>query len=301
LTERPDQTGSFGLMGPTGSTRVAGVIGDPVRHSLSPTIHNAAFAALGMDWTYLAFPVPAGRAADAVAAMKVLGIEGLSVTMPHKADVARALDRCTDAAAALDAVNCVVRDGDELIGHNTDGDGFVDALQIDEGVDVEGLRVVVVGAGGAARAVVRALAGAGAAEVVVINRSGDRAAVAAALAGPVGRVGRPDDVGTAGLVVNATPLGMGDDVRLPVPAERLGTGQIVVDLVYEPLRTPLLQAADAAGARAVGGLGMLVHQAARAFRLWTGTEPPIAAMHASVLVHLGRRSVPEVSAQPEQG
>jgi shikimate dehydrogenase len=281
-----------GPTGPTGSTRVAGVIGDPVRHSLSPVIHNAAFAALGMDWTYLAFPVPAGRAADAVAAMRVLGIEGFSVTMPLKAEIVASMGRCTAAAVALDAVNCVVREGSELVGHNTDGIGFLDSLRIDEGIEVAGRRAVVVGAGGAARAVIRSLADAGAAEVVVLNRSADRAIVAAGLAGPIGRIGTVQDITTADLVVNATPLGMGADTRPAVPVDLLRPGQVVVDLVYEPVRTPLSEAAEAAGAHAVGGLGMLVHQAAHAFRLWTGTEPPIASMHASVAIHLDRRPAP---------
>jgi shikimate dehydrogenase len=290
-----------GPTGPTGATRVAAVIGDPVRHSLSPVVHNAAFAALGLDWTYLAFPVPAGRAADAVAAMRVLGIEGLSVTMPHKADIVASLGRCTAAAGALGAVNCVVREGDDLVGHNTDGAGFVDSLRVDEGIDPAGRRVVVIGAGGAARAVIRSLADAGVAEVVVVNRSADRAAVAVRLAGAIGRIGTVQDVTTADLVVNATSLGMGADTRLPVPAELLRPEQVVVDLVYQPLRTPLVEAAEAAGAHAVGGVGMLVHQAAHAFRLWTGVEPPIASMHASVLAHLGRRSTPEVSDTSEGG
>jgi shikimate dehydrogenase len=290
-----------GPAGPTGATRVAGVIGDPVRHSLSPVVHNAAFAALDLDWTFLAFPVPAGHAADAVAAMQVLGIEGLSVTMPHKADIVASLGRCTAAVEALGAVNCVVREGAELVGHNTDGAGFVDSLRVDEGVDVAGRRAVVFGAGGAARAVIRALADAGAAEVVVVNRSADRAAVAVGLAGPIGRIGTVRDVTTADLVINATSLGMGADTRLPAPAELLRPEQIVVDLVYQPLRTPLLEAAEAAGARTVGGVGMLVHQAAHAFRLWTGAAPPIASMHASVLAHLGRRSAPEVSDTSEGG
>jgi shikimate dehydrogenase len=290
-----------GPAGPTGATRVAAVIGDPVRHSLSPVVHNAAFAALGLDWTYLAFPVPAGGAADAVAAMRVLGIEGLSVTMPHKADIVASLGRCTAAAGALGAVNCVVREGAELVGHNTDGAGFVDSLRIDEGVDVAGRRAVVIGAGGAARSVIRSLADAGVAEIAVVNRSADRAAVAVALAGPIGRIGTVQDLTTADLVVNATSLGMGADARLPVPAELLRPDQVVVDLVYQPLRTPLLEAAEAAGAHAVGGVGMLVHQAAHAFRLWTRAEPPIASMHASVLAHLSRRSDPEVSDTGEGG
>src|SRR5690606_16596671 len=167
----------------TGRTRVAAVIGSPVRHSLSPTIHNAAFAATGLDWVYVAFEVPEGRGGDAVAAVRTLGLAGLSVTMPHKAAVHDAVDERTPVAAALGAVNCVYWRGDRLVGDNTDGAGFLDALRADEGVEVGGRRCVVVGAGGAGRAVAHALGGAGAAEVVVVNRSPGPAARAAELAG----------------------------------------------------------------------------------------------------------------------
>ena len=127
--------------GPSGETRLAAVIGWPVRHSRSPAIHNAAFAATGLDWTYLALPVRPGAAAAAVAGMGALGIEGLSVTMPHKAPVAAGLDHLTDDATALGAVNCVFRDGDRLVGDNTDGGGFVDSLRLDEGIEIAGRRV----------------------------------------------------------------------------------------------------------------------------------------------------------------
>ncbi|MFN0091368.1 MAG: shikimate dehydrogenase family protein, partial [Acidimicrobiales bacterium] len=137
----------------SGATRLAGVIGRPVRHSLSPAIHNAAFAALGLDWVYLAFEVGEGRADDALSAMAALGLGGLSVTMPHKTAVARSLRRLTPQAAALDAVNCVAWEGGELVGHNTDGGGLVDSLRADAGFDPAGARCALFGAGGAARAV----------------------------------------------------------------------------------------------------------------------------------------------------
>lgn len=267
---------------PAGTTRVAAVIGDPVRHSLSPAIHNAAFAAAGLDWVFVAFPVAAGRAAAAVDAVRALDLGGLSVTMPHKHEVARHVDRLTPDAAALGAVNCVARDGDVLVGHNTDGDGFVDALRADAGVDPAGRRAVVLGAGGAARAVVLALARGGA-EVVVVNRSPEPAERAVALAGGRGRVGAPADVAAADVVINATPVGMeGAPPGPPTGAEHLRSGQVVVDLVYHPRRTPLLERAAAEGAIAVGGLGMLVHQAGRAFTLWTGEPAPIDVMTAAV-------------------
>lgn len=220
-----------------------------------------------------------------MAAMRVLGLGGLSVTMPHKQDVIGALDRLSPDAAALRAVNCVACDGAELVGHNTDGAGFVASLRNDEGIDPAGWRCVVVGAGGAARAVVHALADAGAEEVVVVNRTAGRAREAAALAGDVGRVGADADVAGAQLVVNATSVGMGAEpgatTPLPLDPARLHADQVVVDVVYLPQRTPLLIAAERAGARPVDGLGMLVHQAALAIRLWTGVEPDVSVMRAA--------------------
>jgi shikimate dehydrogenase len=200
----------------TGATRLAAVIGEPVRHSLSPVLHNAAFAALELDWVYVALPVRAGDAGRAVAGMGALGIEGLNVTMPHKAAAAAAVDRCSPTAARLGAVNTVVRSADGLLGESTDGEGFVTALRVDEGFDPAGARCLVVGAGGAARAVVLALAEAGAAEVVVVARRAAAAAAAAALAGPAGRVGTAEQADGCGLVVNATPLGM-DAVVVELP------------------------------------------------------------------------------------
>jgi shikimate dehydrogenase len=278
----------------TGRTRLAGVIGDPVRHSLSPVLHNAAFQAVGLDWVYLAFEVPAGGAVAAVAGMRALGIDGLNVTMPHKADVAAAVDELSPTAQALGAVNTVVREGSILRGENTDGEGFVQALRLDEGVDPAGMRCLVVGAGGAARAVILGLAQAGAAEIVVAARRAEPAALAAALAGDIGRVGTVEEADSAELVVNATPVGMGevaelDAPMLPVPAGRLGPGQVVADLVYHPLVTPLVAAARQRGAVAVNGLGMLLHQAGIAFRLWTGEDAPLEAMSAAVLAELSRQ------------
>jgi shikimate dehydrogenase len=264
----------------TGATRLAAVIGDPARHSLSPALHNAAFAALGLDWVYLAFDVERGRAGDALAAMRTLGIDGFSVTMPHKGDVARAVDVLDPEAAVLGAVNCVVNEGGRLRGTNTDGEGFLRGLRHDAGLDVAGARCAVLGAGGAARAVVHALASAGAADVVVVNRSADAALVTAALAGGRGRVGAAEQLGKADLVVNATPVGMRGSLagRLPCEPDAIHAGQVVVDLVYDPLETPLLAEARARGARAHNGVSMLVFQAALAFELWTGVQAPVRVM-----------------------
>jgi shikimate dehydrogenase len=268
-------------------TTRAGVIGWPIRHSLSPAIFTAAFAATDLDWAYDAYEVAEGEAPEFVAKVRH-ELAGLSVTMPHKAAVIPALDDLSQIARDLGAVNCIARDGDRLVGHSTDGAGLVDSLRLDDGIELSGRRVVLLGAGGAGRAVARAV-GAEGAEVIVVNRSAERAAEAARLAGSTARVGAVAEVAGADLVINATSLGMADDERLPLDAALLGAGQVVVDLVYHPSVTPLLAAAAAVGARVVGGLGMLVHQAAHAFRLWTGEEPPLAAMRAGAELALARR------------
>ena len=180
----------------------------------------------------------------------------------------------------------MVADGDGWRGENTDGAGLVAALRRRDGFDPGGRRCLVIGAGGAARAVIAALADAGAVEVVVVNRSPERAASAAALAGSAGRVGAPGDARTCDLVVNATPVGMATAAAVGAPASPawpldpslLRAGQLAVDLIYHPATTPWLDAARARGASAANGLGMLVHQAALQLALWTGLDPPVEAM-----------------------
>lgn len=257
-------------------------------------MHNAAFEALGLDWAYLAFDVAPGEVGRALAGARALGLAGLSVTIPHKEAAAASVDRLSPLAEALGAVNTVVFDpGGTLRGENTDGPGFMEALRADEGFDPVGRRALVVGAGGAARAVVKALADAGTAEIVVVNRTAERAEAVAALAPGCARVGVAADAGECDLVVNATPLGMvggGAEGSSPMRDADLGPGQLVVDLVPNPAITPLVEQARARGAVAVNGLGMLVHQAALAFRLWTGSGPPVAAMSAAALAELARRA-----------
>lgn len=266
-------------------TQVAGVIGDPVAHSLSPVIHNAAFAATGLDWIFVAFPTPAGSALAAVASMRSLGLRGLSVTMPHKDAVIAGLDELSADAELLGAVNCISRVENRLVGDSTDGAGFLAGLRADFDFDPSGARCVVLGAGGAARSVVLALARAGAASVVVVNRTAERAQRAAMLAGAVGSTGGAEQVGDADLVVNATPIGMVGSARehdLPCDATSLGSGQIVAELIYHPRRTPLMRAAEQHGCRTSNGVSMLVGQAAVAFETWTGTPAPMPAMVQAV-------------------
>jgi shikimate dehydrogenase len=270
----------------SGDTRLVGVIGSPVRHSLSPRLHNAAFAASGLDWVSVAFEVAPQDLSAAVAGMGALGIAGLSVTMPHKGAVVELMDVLTPQARQLAAVNCITRQSDgRLAGSNTDGGGFLDSLA-DNGFEVAGRRAVVLGAGGAARAVALALGEAEAAEVVIVNRSASAAEYAAGLvAGGRGRVGAHADITAADLVVNGTPLGM-DGEGLPCDPGLLRVGQTVVDLIYHPAQTPWVKQAAARGAATIGGLGMLVHQAARAWTGWTGQPAPVEAMLAAVDVRV---------------
>lgn len=270
---------------PVASSVIVGVMGDPVAHSLSPVLHNTAFAAMGLDWASIAFRVRAGETEQAVAGVRALGVRGVSVTMPHKGEAARLADRLSATARVLRAVNCLSLEDGMLVGHNTDGAGFLESLRRGAGFDPGGRRCVVAGAGGAARAVVLALAEAGSDQVTVVNRTAARAEAAAALAGSRGRVGVPEDAEDADLVVNATPAGMGGaapDARPPIPPELLHHGQVAVDLIYEPRVTAWLAAARARGAAGVEGLGMLVHQAAAQLRVWTGDEVPVEEMWAAV-------------------
>jgi shikimate dehydrogenase len=222
--------------------------------------------------------------------MRVLGIGGLSVTMPHKHDVAAAVDRLDPAAAALESVNTVSWDGDELVGSSTDGAGFLHAL-LDEGIDVVGTHVAVIGAGGAARSVIDALGRAGTSSIVVVNRTPERAESACRLAraAVVGGVG---DIARADIVVNASSVGMGVDPAVATPLDLacdptlLHPAQVVVDLVYHPLQTSWLARAAELGARTVDGLGMLIHQAALQQAIWTGTMPDVAVMRHAALTAL---------------
>jgi shikimate dehydrogenase len=214
--------------------------------------------------------------------MRVLGIEGLSVTMPHKAAVAAAVDRTTPVADRLGVCNCVYidRDRGDVVGASTDGDGFVRSLERDSGVTLAGAGIAVVGTGGAARSIVEAAGRCQAAEIVVVSRSAARAAGAAELA-PMARAGTVADLAGMDVVVNATPVGMAggpDPGGVPFGPAAISDRHVVVDIVYEPRQTPLLIAAAERGAKAVNGVGMLLHQAALAFEHWTGHQAPIDAM-----------------------
>ena len=276
---------SIGAIG--GATRVAGIIGDPVTHSRSPAIHNAAYAALDLDWVFVAFPVGTGGTAGALAGVRALGIAGLSVTMPCKMEAAGACDELSATASALGAVNTVVAREGRLVGDSTDGEGLVRALH-DEGVDPRGSRIVVLGAGGAGRAIVHGL-GLHGARVTVAARRVDAAVAAAALT-PDGEgidlAQASSAIAAADVVVNATPIGMRGEAP-PFDPDLLVGRRLVLDTVYHPVETPLLAAARARSVPAANGLGMLVHQAALAFELFTGVPAPLAVMRAAASAGAG--------------
>ena len=273
---------------PSATTRPVVLLGWPARHSRSPQLHNAAFAAEGLDLVYLALPVPPAALDDVVASLGQVEAVGANVTVPHKQTVVASCDRLTPEAELIGAVNTLVWDGDGLLGDNTDATGLRDALAADlTPPPAAGERYVLLGTGGAARAAAVAV-GRLAGEVVVVGRRFDAAAELADLAERAGASGAStchlDDqravagaVAVSRTVINATPLGMQGE-PLPLPVERLGPGQVAYDLVYGASVPPFLRDAAAAGALAVGGLGMLVHQAAASFERWTGRPAPLARM-----------------------
>lgn len=268
----------------TRATSFVGILGWPLDHTLSPPIHNAAFRRLGLDWVYLSFPVPPESLGEAVAGLRALGARGANVTMPHKEAVVDHLDELSGDAEILGAVNTIQPLGGRLIGHNTDIQGFMEFLRNDAGFDPSGRTALVLGSGGAARAVVKGLSDAGAEKVTVAARSAERARAVAGVGRATGTLDWEDalrEVTGSDLVVNATPLGMRGEN--PLPGADFRPGQAVMDLVYEPPTTPLVHSARSLGADAWGGLGMLVQQAAAAFRIWTGREPPVEAMSAAAI------------------
>ena len=305
-------------------TQLAGLIGWPVEHSLSPLMHNAAFDALGMNWRYLPLPVPPDKIHAAVQGLGALGFRGANVTVPHKQAVLRALGRLLGPraiapdAAALGAVNTLVVEQDKtdepvVTGHNTDAAGFVRALRT-AGIRLDGISAVVVGAGGGARAVVYGLIQAGAAPVTVLNRSVEHAealvadlaaATAKSETAPGRAVNGPhastlraaplstsallEESRTATLMVHATPVGMWprDDASIWPDDAPLPAHLTVLDLVYNPSPTKLLRQAEASGARAIDGLEMLVQQGVLAFAMWTGREAPVEVMRRTCRRALG--------------
>lgn len=280
----------------TGSTRLVGLIGGDVRYSLSLRLHNHAFGALGLDWAYLPLPVSSSdpdRLREAIYGLRALHFAGANVTMPFKERVIDFLDEITPAARRMGAVNTILHHPDgRLIGGNTDAEGFIADLSANS-VTLTDRPVIVLGAGGAARAVSYGVAEQGCAALHIVNRTAERAALLAAelsaafphqsvSIAPWSERSALSSPGDGALIINCTPVGM-DGVRTPSGATSpwpaaLRADQVVADLVYAPIHTPLLQEATAAGATALSGLGMLIQQAALSFSWWTDQAPPIPEM-----------------------
>jgi len=269
----------------------------PAGHSLSPVIQRAALDDLGLkDWTYEAFDVPPGRLLDALQGLFALGFKGVNLSVPHKEAVIPYLKGLSPEAAFIGSVNTLVRQDDGYFGHNTDARGFLASLEEDANFNPQGAKVLVLGAGGAARAVVVALARAGAAAIWVLNRTPARALALAALAGQVNAAvnaralalnepGLEQIVGSVDLLVQTTSVGLDpNSSALPlIRGEWLVPGQLLYELIYRPYPTPLARQAAARGLKTCGGLGMLLRQGALSLELWSGRKPSLEAMKQAAL------------------
>ena len=268
-----------------------GVIGDPVAHTSSPAMHNAALEALGLDYVYTAFHVAPDELQQAMVGMRALDLAGLNVTVPHKQAVMAHLDEISPEAQAIGAVNTVCNRDGRLSGFNTDAFGIIESLKVYGGMDPLPVRVALLGAGGAARAILYALlAREEVAEVLLLNRTAEKAEslkddlddAGKVWTGPLADSGLISD---AGLVINATSIGMHPHEETSPLADSscLHGEMLVVDIVYNPLETTLMRQARSVGARTINGLGMLAWQGARSFEIWTGTMPPVEAMMKAAL------------------
>jgi shikimate dehydrogenase len=281
----------------TGKTKLCGVMGDPVEHSVSPAMHNAAFRALGLHYTYVPFRVRKGDLPAALQGMRALNIRGLNITIPHKVAVLPLLDEVDPLAKQIGAVNVLVNDSGSLTGYNTDAEGFLHVLS-GHGIEPRGKNIAVLGAGGAARAICFALASRGS-SLTILNRTAARAQACAedisrTFSAPLkvldlNRENLVYALQQASVLVNATSIGMlpaGDTT--PVEPELLGPHLTVIDIVYNPHKSKLLREAEQAGARTINGLEMLIWQGALAFERWTGRQPPLNVMRKSATAALRR-------------
>lgn len=277
-------------------TSTVGIIGYPLRHSISPAFQQAAFDFYGMDVRYVVWETPPDDLAQRMQTLRAADVLGANVTVPYKEAVRPYLDRLAEPAQRTGAVNTIVNRDGVLEGHNTDVTGFLRALKQDGGFDPASKRVLLLGAGGAARAVAHALTEAGVASLTIANRTVERAqALAAVLGGSTTLQAVPLDRTALeksnrwDLIVNCTTLGMrhgAGENESPLPDDLIPSHALVYDLVYNPESTPLLRAAARVGARTLGGLPMLVYQGAEAFQLWTDREAPL-----SVMVQASRRAL----------
>ena len=282
-------------------TQRLGIIGYPIGHSISPIFQQAALDHLGIDSTYEKWEVTPEGVGDFVNGLRAPDSLGINITVPHKQAVIPFLDEVDEWATAAGAVNTIVNHDGRLIGHNTDGPGFLRALLVETGYDPKGTRALVLGAGGAARGILLALARGGVDSMVIANRTLERAETLAQLAKDNGvkseAIALSGDALTeaasgADLIVNCTTMGMShgpDEHGSPISAAQIPATAIVNDVVYTPLITPILKEAADAGATALGGLHMLVYQGVLSFQMWTGVDAPVDVMLAAATAEMTSR------------
>lgn len=274
----------------SGKTKLTGLIGYPVEHSLSPLMHNAAFEHLNLDYCYVTFSVKPDLLGDAVKAVRALNLIGINVTVPHKEKVIPFLDEISEEASFIGAVNTIKNNDGKLTGYNTDGRGFMQSLS-DEGIDASGKKIFIVGAGGASRAIGYYLCRE-ASYVYLFDIDTEKAEMLRGhldtIKGNAGLADRSclDDrqfLSGIDIIINATPLGLKSDDPMPVDISHLNNKHIVCDLIYR--ETHLLQKASAIGCKTMNGLGMLLYQGVFAFEIWTGVMPPVEIMRRALLAH----------------
>jgi shikimate dehydrogenase len=270
----------------SGKTKIYGIFGYPVEHTFSPAMHNSAFKKLGTNACYVPFAVPPEKLEEAVRAIIPLGLCGLNVTVPHKERVLAFLDDLSEEARLIGAVNTIEVKKGWLIGHNTDGRGFLRSLREQGGLDPKGKKFLFIGSGGAARAVSFSLALAGAAAIVFRDIDARKASLLAqdirektgVPSMAIGQDSLPQYTADADCLINASPIGLKRTDPLPMPAGLIERKHLVCDLVYNPPVTALLKAAKKRGAKRLSGLGMLLYQGVIAFEIWTGKKAPVLIM-----------------------
>lgn len=286
----------------TGAAKIIGIFGDPVGHTLSPAIHNAAFERLGLPYVYVPFHVKPAELKKAIEAIRALDMPGINITIPHKERALKFLDEADEDARRIGAVNTIVNMEGRLIGYNTDGTGYLRSLREETGFKAAGKNIIIIGAGGAARSIFYAILTHKPERVVLANRTVKRAR---ALADEFGRrfnvkieaSGAGKDALEAyskdsHLVVNTTSLGMMGEGRLDFPLESLPENAVVSDIVYRPLKTEFIKGAEKRALKVHTGLGMLIHQGAIGFELWTGRKAPVEVMRKAALKALkGKEAV----------
>jgi len=278
----------------TGKTKVVGVIGNPVEHSLSPPMHNAAFKHMGLDYVYVPFYVPKGMLDKAIAGANALNLKGLNVTIPYKAEVIKFLDSLDESAELIGAVNTLKFSEDNIKGYNTDGIGAVRAIE--ELSTLKDKKVVILGAGGAARAVSFQILMDGAESIVIANRTPENALrlqkdLKKSLNAPVKSVDLGKDLKNelkdADILINTTPIGMYPNIDQEplVKAEMMFEDLICNDIVYNPIKTGFLKEAEKAGAKTISGIKMLIYQGMESFKIWTGVYPPLEIFENALKIY----------------